>query len=146
MRNTHDNVVSSEEAANRGSPNTGSGDWICLFASHLTFFTSRVSLSGKWRDELAGGEVIEGAEAAAEFGVAQAAVAVQSAQRLFGGLDLSEAHRQECLCHQHLRIEAHRQDSSRRIRAMEGSCLCHWLSDLVFVAQPFLAVLPHATT
>src|SRR6266704_5702902 len=77
---------------------------------------------------------------------AQAAVAVQSAQRLFGGLDLSEAHRQECLCHQHLRIEAHKQDSSRRIRAMEGSCLCHWLSDLVLVAQPFLAVLPHATT
>src|SRR6266478_3541457 len=25
-------------------------------------------------------------------------------------------------------------------------CLCHWLSDLVFVAQPFLAVLPQATT
>ncbi len=74
-------------------------------------------------------------------------------QKLFSGLGLPEAHRQQCLYHQHLRIEAHGQDSSHRIREMEGSCLCHWqeclchwLPDLVFVAQPFLAVLPQATT
>ncbi len=37
-----------------------------------------------WRDELAGGEIIEGAEAAAKFGVAQAAVAVERAYKLDG--------------------------------------------------------------
>jgi hypothetical protein len=46
---------------------------------------SALSLSGLWRDELAGGEVIEGAEAAAQFGVAQAAVAVEGAYKLDGG-------------------------------------------------------------
>jgi hypothetical protein len=45
---------------------------------------SVLSPDGKWRDELAGGEVIEGAEAAAEFGVAQAAVAVEGAYKLDG--------------------------------------------------------------
>ena len=38
-----------------------------------------------WRDELAGGEIIEGAEATAKFGVAQAAVAVERAYKLDGG-------------------------------------------------------------
>src|SRR5207253_10284528 len=32
-------------------------------------------------------------------------------------------------------LEAHRQD-----------CLCHWFSDLLFVAQPFLAGLPEDMT
>ena len=41
-------------------------------------------LAGKWRDELAGGEVVQGAEAAAKFGVAQAAVAVERAYVLLG--------------------------------------------------------------
>jgi hypothetical protein len=41
--------------------------------------------SRKWRDELAGGEVIEGAEAAGELVGAQAAVAVEPAEKLFGG-------------------------------------------------------------
>jgi len=43
------------------------------------------SLDGKWRDELAGGEGIEGAEAAAELVGAQAAVAVERAYKLDGG-------------------------------------------------------------
>jgi len=42
------------------------------------------SLDGKWRDELAGGEGIEGAEAAAELVGAQAAVAVERAYKLDG--------------------------------------------------------------
>src|SRR5260370_37112152 len=42
-------------------------------------------LAGKWRLELAGGEVIEGAEAAAELVGAQAAVAVERAYKLDGG-------------------------------------------------------------
>ena len=51
--------------------------------SHLTPM-SAFSLPGLRRDELAGGEIIEGAEAAAEFGVAQAAVAVEGAYKLDG--------------------------------------------------------------
>jgi len=43
-----------------------------------------LSLDGKWRDELAGGEVIEGAEAAGELDGAQAAVAVEQAYKLDG--------------------------------------------------------------
>jgi len=87
---------------------------------------SRFSLSpggfqaGKRGPEFSGGEIIEGAEAAAEVVGAQASVAIQPVEKFFGGLGFSEAHRQECLC--------------------------HWLSDLVFVAQPFLAVLPQAAT
>ena len=42
-------------------------------------------LAGSGGNELAGGEVIEGAEAAAKFGVAQAAVAVERAHKLDGG-------------------------------------------------------------
>src|SRR6266851_10021476 len=42
-------------------------------------------LAGKWGDELAGGELIQGAEAAGEFGVAQAALAVERSEKLFGG-------------------------------------------------------------
>ena len=45
---------------------------------------SVLSLDGKWRDELAGGEVIEGAEAAGELDGAQAAVAVERAYELDG--------------------------------------------------------------
>jgi hypothetical protein len=45
---------------------------------------SAFSLPGLWRDELAGGEVIEGAEAAAQLDVAQAAVAVERAYKLDG--------------------------------------------------------------
>src|SRR6266581_1042364 len=41
-------------------------------------------LAGKWRLELAGGEVIEGAEATAKFGVAQAPLAIQPAHKLLG--------------------------------------------------------------
>ncbi len=51
----------------------------------LLLSVSGLSLDGKWRDELAGGEVIEGAEAAAKFDVAQAAVAVERAYKLDGG-------------------------------------------------------------
>jgi len=85
---------------------------------------SRFSLSpggfqaGKRGPEFSGGEIIEGAEAAAEVVGAQASVAIQPVEKFFGGLGFSEAHRQECLC--------------------------HWLSDLAFVAQPFLAVLLQA--
>ena len=46
---------------------------------------SVLSLSGLWRDELAGGQIIQGAEAAAKLGVAQAAVAVERAYKLDGG-------------------------------------------------------------
>ena len=42
-------------------------------------------MTGKWRDELAGGEIIQGAEAAGELVGAQAAVAVEPAQKLLGG-------------------------------------------------------------
>jgi hypothetical protein len=59
--------------------------WGCLSLATL-------ALTREWRNELAGGEIVQGAEAATHLGVAQAAVAV------------------------------------------EGSWLCHWLSDLVFVA------------
>src|SRR5437899_1729828 len=38
-----------------------------------------MSLTRKWRNELAGGQIIEGAEAAAQLGVAQAPLAVQPA-------------------------------------------------------------------
>src|SRR5260370_7585150 len=41
-------------------------------------------LAGKWRDELAGGEVVEGAEAAGELVKAQAAVGVERAYKLDG--------------------------------------------------------------
>src|SRR5260370_19642382 len=50
----------------------------------LLLSVSGLSLDGKWRDELAGGEIIEGAEATAKFGVAQAAVAVERAYKLDG--------------------------------------------------------------
>jgi len=50
----------------------------------LVAFISVLSLDGKWRDELAGGQIIQGAEAAAEFNVAQAAVAVERAYKLDG--------------------------------------------------------------
>jgi hypothetical protein len=43
-----------------------------------------VGSSGKWGLELAGGEVVEGAEAAAEVAGAQAALAVEPAQKLVG--------------------------------------------------------------
>ncbi len=51
---------------------------------------SRFSLSsggfqaGKWRDEFSGGEIIQGAEAAAEVVGAQAALAVERAYKLDG--------------------------------------------------------------
>lgn len=45
---------------------------------------SVLSLDGKWGDEFAGGEIIEGAEAAGEFDGAQAAVAVERACKLDG--------------------------------------------------------------
>jgi len=46
---------------------------------------SVLSLDGKRRDELAGGQIIEGAEAAAQLIGAQAAVAVERAYKLDGG-------------------------------------------------------------
>jgi len=55
------------------------------FAPPLTSFTSSVRLARKWRDELAGGEVIEGAETAGEFVGAQAAVTIKRAYKLDGG-------------------------------------------------------------
>jgi len=48
-------------------------------------FVSYVTLTGKWGDELAGGQVVQGAEAAAQFGVAQAPLAIQPAYKLDGG-------------------------------------------------------------
>src|SRR5439155_443338 len=36
--------------------------------------------------------------------------------------------------------------SYSKVNVHRQQCLCHWLSDLVFVAQPFLAVLPEAMT
>src|SRR5260370_30984421 len=42
-------------------------------------------LAGKWRLELAGGEIIDGAEAAAQLGVAQAADAGKGADKLDRG-------------------------------------------------------------
>src|SRR5260370_42155882 len=41
-------------------------------------------MTSNWRDEFAGGQIIQGAEAAAEFGVAQAPLAVEPAQKLLG--------------------------------------------------------------
>jgi len=49
-------------------------------------------LARKQRNELAGGEIVEGAEAAGELVKAQAAVAVEPAEKLFGGLGLSDLH------------------------------------------------------
>jgi hypothetical protein len=43
------------------------------------------SLDRKWRDGLAGGEVIEGAKAAAQLVVAQAVLAIQRSEKLLGG-------------------------------------------------------------
>src|SRR5258708_5867864 len=87
---------------------------------------SRFSLSpggfqaGKRGPEFSGADDLSGRLRALEVVGAQASVAIQPVEKFFGGLGFSEAHRQECLC--------------------------HWLSDLVFVAQPFLAVLPQAAT
>jgi len=65
-----------------------------------------LTLTGKWRDELAGGQIIQGAEAATQLGVAQAVLAIERSEKLFGGFVLAEAHRpfeaqgrQECPCH-----------------------------------------------
>jgi len=55
----------------------------CALGSLLTSI-SVLSLDGNGGNELAGGEVIEGAEAAAKFGVAQAAVAVERAYKFHG--------------------------------------------------------------
>src|SRR5260370_8841321 len=41
-------------------------------------------LAGKWRNELAGGQIVQGAEAAAELVGAQAAVAVERTYKLDG--------------------------------------------------------------
>jgi len=41
-------------------------------------------LAGNWRDELAGGQIVQGAEAAAELVGAQAAVAVERTYKLDG--------------------------------------------------------------
>ena len=49
-------------------------------------------LARKQRNELAGGEIVEGAEVAGELVKAQAAVAVEPAEKLFGGLGLSDLH------------------------------------------------------
>src|SRR5712691_742000 len=38
-----------------------------------------------WRDELAGGEVVQGAEAAGDLVVAQAVLAIERSEKLFGG-------------------------------------------------------------
>ena len=48
--------------------------------------------AGKRGNELAGGEIVQGAEAAGELVKAQAAVAVEPAEKLFGGLGLSDLH------------------------------------------------------
>src|SRR6266851_7932831 len=60
--------------------------WVSLspFVSPLTSFTSPIGLTGKWRDELAGGEVVEGAEATGQLVKAQAPLAVEPAQKLLG--------------------------------------------------------------
>src|SRR6266478_6563569 len=42
--------------------------------------------AGKGRTELAGGEVVEGAEASGEFGGVQVALAVEAAEKIVGGL------------------------------------------------------------
>lgn len=46
---------------------------------------SYLPLTGNWRLELPGSQFIEGAEAAVEIGDAQAALAKEPAQMLFGG-------------------------------------------------------------
>ncbi len=51
----------------------------------LTLTSPTSSLTGKWRDELAGGEVVQGTEAAGQLIEAQAALAVEPAQKLLGG-------------------------------------------------------------
>jgi len=43
-----------------------------------------LDLSRKWRNELAGGEIVQGAEAATQLGVAQAPLAVERAYMLLG--------------------------------------------------------------
>jgi hypothetical protein len=48
-------------------------------------FASCLPLTRKWRDEFAGGQVVQGAEAAGELVKAQAAVAVEPAYKLDGG-------------------------------------------------------------
>jgi len=64
---------------------TGSSASVLSFRKSGAAFRCKLPLTGKWRDELAGGEVIEGAEAAAKFGVAQTPFAVQPAYKLDGG-------------------------------------------------------------
>ena len=76
-------MLTGEERPNLSSPNTGVGESV-PFAPPLTSFTSSVRLARKWRDELAGGEIIEGAEAAGELVGAQAAVAVEAAYKFHG--------------------------------------------------------------
>jgi hypothetical protein len=50
----------------------------------LISFVFFIALTGKSRDQLAGGEVVEGAEAAGQLVGAQAAVAVERARELDG--------------------------------------------------------------
>src|SRR5229473_6697856 len=58
--------------------NRGDGwAWGCLSLATL-------ALTREWRNELAGGEIVQGAEAAAQLGVAQAPFAVEPAQKLLG--------------------------------------------------------------
>ena len=52
--------------------------------SRLTFM-SVLSLDGSGRDELARGQLIQGAEAPSQLGSAQTALAVEPPQKLFGG-------------------------------------------------------------
>jgi hypothetical protein len=51
----------------------------------LLIFISVLSLDGSGGNELAGGQIIEGAEAAGELIVAQAVLAIERSQKLFGG-------------------------------------------------------------
>jgi hypothetical protein len=41
-------------------------------------------MTGKWRDKLAGGQIVQGAEAGAQLVGAQAAVAVERAHKFHG--------------------------------------------------------------
>ncbi len=63
------------------------GPSVCVLSlakGGAAFSLATLALTRKWRDELAGGQIIQGAEAAAKFGVAQAAVAVERAYKFHG--------------------------------------------------------------
>src|ERR1700687_2456629 len=52
--------------------------------TRVCFSLVTLALTREWGNELAGGEIVQGAEADTQFGVAQAAVAVEPAQKLLG--------------------------------------------------------------